>query len=103
MNRLQENMLTCDFQIQYKQGAKLPADFLSWDIVKGLNDVVHSIDPFGPDLQEIHNSDEQLIKINACLKEGKWPLNTSKSKIKLLLLLTKQSIFRLKSSVDKTY
>jgi hypothetical protein len=88
MNCLQENMLTYDFQIQYKKGATLPPDFLSWDIVKGLNDVVHSIDPFGPDLQELHKSDEQLIKINAFQKDGKWPLNTSKSKIKLLLPIT---------------
>ena len=37
MNRLQENMLTIDFQIQYKKGATLLADFLLRDIVEGLN------------------------------------------------------------------
>ncbi len=35
MNRLQENMLTYDFQIQ--KGATLPADFLSRDIVEGIS------------------------------------------------------------------
>jgi len=68
MNRLQENMLTHDFQIQYKKGATLPADFLSRDIVKGLNKVVSSIDPFGPDLQQLQLADEQLIKINSFQK-----------------------------------
>jgi len=88
MNRLQENMLTYDFQIQYKKGATLPADFLSRDVVKGLNEVVNSIDPFGQDLQDLQKSDEQLIKINAFQKKGKWPLNTSKAEQRLLLTLT---------------
>jgi transposase InsO family protein len=88
MNRLQENMLTYDFQIQYKKGATLPADFLSRDIVEGLNEVVNSVDPFGPDLQQLQLADEQLIKINSFQKEGKWPLNTPKSEQKLLLPLT---------------
>jgi len=88
MIQLQENMLTYDFQIQYKKGAPLPADFLSRDVVKGLNDVVNSIDPFGPDLQELQKSDKKLIKINVFQKEGKWPLNTTKAEIKLLLPLT---------------
>jgi len=57
MNRLQENMLTYDFQIQYKKGATLPADFLSRDIVEGLNEVVNSVDPFGPDLQQLQLAD----------------------------------------------
>jgi hypothetical protein len=83
MNLLQENMLTYDFQIQYKKGATLLADFLSRDVVKGRNDVVNSIDLFGPYLQELLKSDEQLVP-----KEGKWPLNTKKVKIKLLLPLT---------------
>jgi len=88
MNRLQENMLTYDFQIQYKKGATLPADFLSRDIFEGLNEVVNSVDPFGPDLQQLQLADEQLIKINSFQKEGKWPFNTSKSEQKLLLPLT---------------
>jgi len=88
INRLQENMLTYDFQIQYKKGATLPEDFLSRDIVKGLDEAVTSIDPFGPDLQQLKLEDEQLIKINSFQKEGKWPLNTSKSEQKLLLPLT---------------
>jgi len=88
MNQLQENMLTYDFQIQYKKGATLPADFLSRDVVKGRNDVVNSINQFGPDLQELQKLDEQLAKINAFQKEGKWPLNTTKAEIKLLLPLT---------------
>jgi len=88
MNRLQENMLTYDFQIQYKKGATLPADFLSREVVAGLNDVVHSIDPFGPDLQELQKADEHLIKIDAFQKEGKWPLNTTKAKQRLLLPVT---------------
>jgi hypothetical protein len=88
MNQLQENILTYDFQIQYKKGATLPADFLSRDVVKGLNDIVNSIDLFGPDLQELHKLNEQLVKINAFQKEGKWPLNTTKAEIKLLLPLT---------------
>jgi len=66
MNRLQENMLTYDFQIQYRKGATLPADFLPREVVEGLNDVVNSIDPFGPDLQALQKVDEHLIKI----KEG---------------------------------
>ncbi len=74
LNRLQENMLTYDFQIQYKKGATLPADFLSRDIVKGLDKVVNSIDPFAPDLQQLQLEDEQLIKINSFQKEGKWQL-----------------------------
>jgi len=88
MNCLQENMLTYDFQIQYKKGATLSVDFLSRDVVNGLNEVVHSIDPFGLDLQELQKSDEQLIKINTFQKDCKWPLNTTKAKQKLLLPLT---------------
>jgi len=88
MNRLQENMLTYDFKIQYKKGATLPADFLSREIVQGLTEVVHSVDPFGPDLQELQKSDEQLIKINAFQKDGKWPLNTTKAEQRLLLPVT---------------
>jgi len=88
MNRLQENMLTYDFQIQYKKGATLPEDFLSRDIINGLNEVVNSVDQFGPDLQQLQLADEQLTKINSFQKEGKWPLNTSKSEQKLLLPLT---------------
>jgi hypothetical protein len=53
MNRLHKNLFTYDFQIQYKKGATLPADFLSRDVVKGLNDVVNGIYLFGPDLQEL--------------------------------------------------
>jgi len=68
MNRLQENMLTNDFQIHYKKGATLPADFLSRDFVNGLNDVIHSIEPFGPDLQELQKMDKHLAKINAFQK-----------------------------------
>jgi hypothetical protein len=60
MNRLQENMLTYDFKIQYKKGATLPADFLSREVIDGLTEVIHSVDPFGPDLQELQKSDEQL-------------------------------------------
>ena len=82
-------MLTYIFQIQYKKGPTQPADFLSWDVVKGLNDVVNSIDLFGPDLQELQKSDEQLAKINAFQKECKLPLNTTMGKQKLLLPLTK--------------
>jgi len=66
----------------------LPADFLSRDVVKGLNDVVNSIYLFGTDLQELQKSDEQLMKINTFQKEGKWPLNTSKAKQRMLLPLT---------------
>ena len=87
-NRLQENTLNYDFQIQYKKGATLPADFLSREIVDGLTEVVNSIDPFGPNLQTLQKSDEQLIKINAFQKEGKWPMNTTKAEIRLLLPLT---------------
>jgi len=50
--------------------------------------VVNSIDPFGPDFQELQKSDEQLIKINVFQKDSKWPLNTSKSERKLLLPVT---------------
>jgi len=89
INRLQENMLTHDFQIQYRKGATLPTYFLSQDVVKGLNDIINSINPFWLDLQELQKIDEQLIKINAIQKDGKWPLNTSKAEIKLLLLITK--------------
>jgi len=66
----------------------LPADFLLRDIVEGLNEVVNSVDPFGPDLQQLQLADEQIIKINSFQKEGKWPLNTPKSEQKLLLPLT---------------
>jgi len=93
MNRLQENMHTYDFQIQYKKGATLPDDFLSRDIAKGLNDTVNNIDPFGPDLQQLQKRDKQLIKINAFQKEAKWPFNTSKAKQKLLLPLTNSLFF----------
>ncbi len=88
MNRLQENLLTCDFKSNTKKGATLLADFLSHDVVNGINEVVHSIDPFVLDLQELQKSDEQLIKINAIQKDVKWPLNTSKSEIKVFLPVT---------------
>jgi hypothetical protein len=83
-------MLTYDFQIQYKKGATLQgADFLSRDVVKCLKDVINSIDPFGPDLQELQKSDEQLIKINALQKENKWPLNATKFHARLFLGITR--------------
>jgi transposase InsO family protein len=88
LNRLQELTLTYDFQIQYKKGATLPADFVSREIVSGLTEVVASIDPFGPDLQTLQKNDEYLIKINHFQREGKWPLNTTKAEIRLLLPLT---------------
>jgi len=58
---------------------------LSREEVEGLTEVVHSVDPFGPDLQELQKSDEQLIKINVFQKEGKWPLNTTKAEQRLLV------------------
>ncbi len=62
-------MLTYNFQIQYKKGATLPADFLSRDIVKGLDEVINSIDPFGPNLQQLQLADDQLVKINSFQKK----------------------------------
>ena len=88
MNRLQENMFTYDFQIHYKKGATLPADLMSRDIVKGLDDAVNSIDTLGLDLQQLQKADEQIIKINAFQKVCKWPLNTPKAKQNLLLPIT---------------
>jgi hypothetical protein len=61
---------------------------LSREVVAGLKGVVHSIDPFGPDLQELQKADEHLIKINFFQKDGKWPLNTTKAKQRLLLPVT---------------
>ncbi len=50
--------------------------------------MVHSIDPFGPDLQELQKLEEQLIKINVFQKKSKSSLNILKSEIKLLLPIT---------------
>jgi hypothetical protein len=62
MNRLQESMLTYDLQI-FCQGTL-------WKV----SCIITSIDPFGLVLQELHETNEQLMKINAFQKNGKWHL-----------------------------
>jgi hypothetical protein len=66
---------------------KLQEDLEQFSL-KGLSEVVNSIDPFSPDLQQLQLADERLIKINSFQKDGKWLLNTSKSEQRLLLPLT---------------
>jgi transposase InsO family protein len=51
LNRLQEAMLEYDFKIEYKNGAEMPADFLS-------RNVLASIDVFNNDLPRLQMEDE---------------------------------------------
>ena len=37
LNRLQEAMGRCDFEIRYKKGSKMPADYLSHNVVKAIS------------------------------------------------------------------
>ena len=88
LNRLQMTMLEYDFEIRYKKGIQMPADYLSRQAIKGLSDVAASIDPFTPDLSSLQKMDPELIKIEYYLQNNKWPLNTTKSEINRLIPLT---------------
>ncbi len=54
--RLQEKMNSHDFVIQYKKGAKMPADFLG-------RNVLEEIQIFTPDLSLLQEQDEFAIAI----------------------------------------
>jgi hypothetical protein len=88
LNRLQIAMNEFDFEIKYKKGVTMPADYLSRNVIAALNDATVSIDPFTPDLHSLQAKDPELIKIQYFLKNRKWPLNTSKSEIRRLLPIT---------------
>ena len=88
-NRLQIAMNEFDFEIKYKKGVTMPADYLSRNVIAALNDETVSIDPFTPDLHSLQAKDPELIKIQYYLANNhKWPLNTTKSEIRRLLPIT---------------
>ena len=88
-NRLQIAMNEFDFEIKYKKGITMPADYLSRNVIAVLNEQTVSIDPFTPDLQSLQAKDPDLIKIQYYLANNKkWPLNTTKMEIKRLLPIT---------------
>ncbi len=66
----------------------IPAKSLFQAEVGPLCHFLSRTDPFGPDLQELQKADEQLVKINAFQKQGKWPLNTTKAEQRQLLPIT---------------
>ena len=88
LNRLQIAMNEFDFEIKYKKGVTMPADYLSRIVIAALNDATVSIDPFTPDLHSLQAKDPDLIKVQYFLKNRKWPLNTTKSEIRRLLPIT---------------
>ena len=88
LNRLQIAMNEFDFEIKYKKGVTMPADYLSRNVIAALNDATVSIDPFTPDLHALQAKDPDLVKIQYFLKNRKWPLNTTKSEIRRLLPIT---------------
>ena len=55
LNRLQEAMLVYNFKIVYKNGNKMPADFLS-------RNVLASIDIFNDDLPKLQKKTILLVK-----------------------------------------
>jgi len=75
LNRLQLAMMEYDFLMQYKKGVDMPADFLSRNVVNQIN----AIDPFGPDLRALQQSDPHVKFINNFLATGKWDKLVSKS------------------------
>jgi hypothetical protein len=89
LNRLQIAMNEFDFEIQYKKGVQMPADYLSRLNFERLDEYAASIDPFTPDLHSLQKKDPELIKIQYYLENNhQWPLNTTKAEIRRLLPIT---------------
>jgi hypothetical protein len=88
LNRLQIAMNEFDFEIRYKKGINMPADYLSRYTIAALNKFTPQVDPFTPDLQALQAKDPDLIKIQYFFSNGKWPLNTTKAEIRRLLPIT---------------
>jgi len=60
-----------NFQIKYKKGSEMPADFLSRNVVKELN--IASIDVFGMNLAELQEKDEFFGPFRKYLTFGQLP------------------------------
>jgi hypothetical protein len=52
-----------DFEIMYKKGINMPADYLSRYTIAALNERTHQVDPFILDLQALQAKDQDLIKV----------------------------------------
>jgi hypothetical protein len=88
LNRLQIAMNEFDFEIRYKKGINMPADYLSRYTIAALNEFTPQVDPFTPDLQALQAKDPDLVKIQYFFSNGKWPMNTTKAEIRRLLPIT---------------
>ena len=73
LNRIKEAFMTWDFEIKYKKGTEMPADFLS-------RNVVESIEISDKDLATLQDEDEHCLKIKLALRAP----NTSQPDPKLL-------------------
>ena len=72
LNRLQEAMLEYDFKIVYKNGAEMPADFLS-------RNVLASVDVFNDDLPRLQQEDDFIKTISNYIKTQELPLDKAKA------------------------
>jgi hypothetical protein len=76
MNRLQAALLEHDFVIQYKKGAVMPADYLSWlpsANTDKISEITECFDPFQPDLYDLQKAGKSLQHMNNFHVNGYWP------------------------------
>ena len=71
LNRLQQAMNEYDFEIKYKKGSEMPADFLS-------RNVLCEIDLFQPDLPNLQKQDAFCAAVINYLKNGLLPTENRK-------------------------
>ena len=72
LNRLQEAMMEYDFEIRYKSGKEMPADFLS-------RNVLANIDVFTPDLPQLQSEDEFISNVKNYMLTRQLPADRFKA------------------------
>jgi len=75
LHRIQEVMMEYDFEIHYKKGEEMPADFLSRNISSLTDDL--SPDKIGLEQRK----DDQLVKLIDYLEKGQLPNNVNDKKL----------------------
>jgi len=93
LNRLQLAMLEYDFEIQYKKGIQMPADYMSREVVASLSQKCAkqshpAIDPFSPDLQAAQRQDPDIKNIQHYFTHNSWPATMTRQEINKLLPYT---------------